>query len=170
MSIEISKFAEISSFRPLSWGLSFNILQGQERKQSQGVFVPFLGDFLSMTAHSACISWLPMWSFRPLSWGLSFNYYHDCTITKCIDVFVPFLGDFLSITIGFYKSKRENSRFRPLSWGLSFNFIVGHWCEFASLEVFVPFLGDFLSIMGNIERTIKVTKLFSSPFLGTFFQ
>ena len=36
-------------------------------------------------------------------------------------------------------------------------------------NVFVPFLGDFLSIsfMGNVERVVN---MFSSPFLGTFFQ
>ena len=61
-------------FRPLSWGLSFN----RRRETPDGaeirtVFVPFLGDFLSI-------------------WGTS------SALLRLQSVFVPFLGDFLSIT------------------------------------------------------------------------
>ena len=38
-----------AGFRPLSWGLSFNFMGNIERSISAGkVFVPFLGDFLSI--------------------------------------------------------------------------------------------------------------------------
>ena len=40
---------EIDSFRPLSWGLSFNSLRVDIYGiEADRVFVPFLGDFLSM--------------------------------------------------------------------------------------------------------------------------
>ena len=58
-------------------------------------------------------------------------------------VFVPFLGDFLSIN-------------QADLWAIL-------------REVFVPFLGDFLSIKDS-ETESKVYNVFSSPFLGTFFQ
>ena len=58
-------------------------------------------------------------------------------------VFVPFLGDFLSII--------EISKMAEIA-----------------KEVFVPFLGDFLSM--NAKMDALMATLFSSPFLGTFFQ
>ena len=58
------------------------------------VFVPFLGDFLSM-AMETLIRFIA--GFRPLSWGLSFN--DEKFPTKAGNV----------------------TSFRPLSWGLSFN-------------------------------------------------
>ena len=39
-----------NSFRPLSWGLSFNIRWFHGKCRKDNVFVPFLGDFLSITA------------------------------------------------------------------------------------------------------------------------
>ena len=59
------------------------------------VFVPFLGDFLSINSLKVEI--------------------YDVSI-----VFVPFLGDFLSIREKRWQHDSEDS-FRPLSWGLSFN-------------------------------------------------
>ena len=42
-------FERSDSFRPLSWGLSFNMKKGMDEAQITGsVFVPFLGDFLSI--------------------------------------------------------------------------------------------------------------------------
>ena len=84
-----------SSFRPLSWGLSFNKKQldaimallmfsspflgtffqygvAYYKAEMVVVFVPFLGDFLSILSNES-----------------GQHYYHR--------VFVPFLGDFLSI-------------------------------------------------------------------------
>ena len=60
-------------------------------------------------------------------------------------VFVPFLGDFFSIT--------DVHRYIYV-----FHFVV-----------FVPFLGDFFSI-GMNDVSDRRHWLFSSPFLGTFFQ
>ena len=84
------------------------------------VFVPFLGDFLSMTRISRRKPGTQR--FRPLSWGLSFNS-RSWFVPRIYDVrvFVPFLGDFLSMP-------RSSTR------------------EGAFPGVFVPFLGDFLSI------------------------
>ena len=61
------------------------------------VFVPFLGDFLSII-------------FATVTTGKSW-----------MTVFVPFLGDFLSITLWGMITPRIEASFRPLSWGLSFN-------------------------------------------------
>ena len=109
--------------------------------------------------------------FRPLSWGLSFKSqrsieswsYHNAVfvpflgdflskrifapsnLTAVAVVFVPFLGDFLSKQ-GWRSLLQGGNCFRPLSWGLSFKeywLYNKAWCR---------------------------TQLFSSPFLGTFFQ
>ena len=83
--------------------------------------------------------------FRPLSWGLSFNE--------------PDPREYLGGKTGF----------RPLSWGLSFNDGVSVYKVSVAI-VFVPFLGDFLS-MATIEKSNGfMGNMFSSPFLGTFFQ
>ena len=43
------------SFRPLSWGLSFNTKVGENDGVTYyRVFVPFLGDFLSMALVTLC--------------------------------------------------------------------------------------------------------------------
>ena len=83
-------------FRPLSWGLSFNCFSRDTIAVRQAVvFVPFLGDFLSIgKENKRCYEHR---SFRPLSWGLSFN--HD----------------------ELREIRHERDGFRPLSWGLSFN-------------------------------------------------
>ena len=63
------------SFRPLSWGLSFNRYDKDPCEDMAN-------------------------SFRPLSWGLSFNEVQEArgdTVLRI--VFVPFLGDFLSIGV-----------------------------------------------------------------------
>ena len=82
-------------------------------------------------------------------------------------VFVPFLGDFLSM-VGLKRVTCSLQRFRPLSWGLSFNRICPH-IRAGMRSVFVPFLGDFLSI-NHLLWGMSSVVLFSSPFLGTFFQ
>ena len=61
----------------------------------QEVFVPFLGDFLSILCATL---------FKSQSL-----------------VFVPFLGDFLSILMYKEHLAYNACSFRPLSWGLSFN-------------------------------------------------
>ena len=111
--------------------------------EGEWVFVPFLGDFLSIIATTIADTMFS--SFRPLSWGLSFN-------------FQPRMC-----------SPYNQGRFRPLSWGLSFN---GSNQEFSKVSriVFVPFLGDFLSITGVPVAFDGTCSGFSSPFLGTFFQ
>ena len=115
------------------------------------VFVPFLGDFLSITS-------------KQMNWYL----------TEHENVFVPFLGDFLSILSMADAVYLTYSRcFRPLSWGLSFNFsqispinlgellfsspflgtffqFDGITLKFDGIPVFVPFLGDFLSMRKRI--------------------
>ena len=134
-------------FRPLSWGLSFN--NRKEGAQERNL--------------AGC--------FRPLSWGLSFNEDRRLKVKMNASVFVPFLGDFLSMN--------ERKGVIPLRMK----------------DVFVPFLGDFLSIGRGASHVFSVFDgfrplswglsfnspmssaslmtlgtLFSSPFLGTFFQ
>ena len=67
------------------------------------VFVPFLGDFLSINVVK--MDGISPFSFRPLSWGLSFNHYGFGDTLFCV-VFVPFLGDFLSIIYRVYGQRR----------------------------------------------------------------
>ena len=63
----------IETFRPLSWGLSFNNYMPINITTAKKIlFVPFLGDFLSIRKR-----------------GTDNGKNH---------LFVPFLGDFLSIT------------------------------------------------------------------------
>ena len=88
---------KISRFRPLSWGLSFNGAKEFPFDGGKLVFVPFLGDFFSM-------------------------YCTELESTESLPVFVPFLGDFFSIC---------SSRYHPTC---------------VLVVVFVPFLGDFFSI------------------------
>ncbi|MDY3744222.1 MAG: hypothetical protein SO025_03625 [Dialister sp.] len=88
------------------------------------VFVPFLGDFLSMQAMkdnniSDC-------GFRPLSWGLSFNW-QSLKITWCLALacFRPLSwGLSFNYTALWDILRQIPERFRPLSWGLSFNWVV----------------------------------------------
>ena len=104
------------SFRPLSWGLSFNVFTVLN-DSGDVVFVPFPGDFLSIWeirlvygSNSVEFSspflgtffqWddlnkgLIQFGFRPLSWGLSFNHIEDCANLRPGTVFSsPFLGTF----------------------------------------------------------------------------
>ena len=128
-------------FRPLSWGLSFNPYASTVPTSYRDVFVPFLGDFLSI-GHSINGAWLAL-SFRPLSWGLSFNLVHPAN--NFVSLFSsPFLGTFFQLT-----------ERRMIPW---------------EKKVFVPFLGDFLSICYEGAHTERHERQFSSPFLGTFFQ
>ena len=86
------------------------------------VFVPFLGDFFSI------------------------SYVDEETAYDAI-VFVPFLGDFFSIAI-MATIEKSAGCFRPLSRGLFFN--ARCKSRFHRRErVFVPFLGDFFSIHYN---------------------
>ena len=121
-----------------------------------------------MTAHSACISWLPMWSFRPLSWGLSFNMARKNLIVTRSSMFSsPFLGTF-------FQSRSSISLectltgFRPLSWGLSFN-IKEIKAIRSKANVFVPFLGDFLSING-VEMDVNSMSSFRPLSWGLSFN
>ena len=59
-------------------------------------------------------------------------------------------------------------RFRPLSWGLSFNGVSASIMESAKKVFSSPFLGTFFQcLLGCLWVHLFV---FSSPFLGTFFQ
>ena len=115
--------AKSDTSRPLSWGLfvnnNFCFFTGNLPRD---VFVPFLGDFLSIK--------------------LNYKKLH----ALYAGVFVPSLGDFWSICLLSTQTIMISS-FRPLSWGLFFNCLLlpvhalhgGH-------RVFVPFLGDLFSI------------------------
>ena len=62
----------------------------------------------------------------------------------------------------------NGANFRPLSWGLSFN----DGASFFKAEIGIfssPFLGTFFQLDG-ISPFIYAGRGFSSPFLGTFFQ
>ena len=91
-----------------------------EKSSFMGVFVPFLGDFLSICLITYIV--MGVGSFRPLSWGLSFNLpvFHALSAGLSQAFSSPFLGTF-------FQSQCDDfvRRF---------------------LIVFVPFLGDFLSI------------------------
>ena len=84
------------------------------------VFVPFLGDFLSISgqSHRVCA-----YKFSSPFLGTFFQYAHVCWYAYGREhVFVPFLGDFLSIVVdGAGDVVKRQTGFRPLSWGLSFN-------------------------------------------------
>ena len=108
----------------------------------QIVFVPFLGDFLSIRNYN--------------------NYYRTY-------VFVPFLGDFLSIyndRHALWKREQFSSPF--LGTFFQSKFFVSSISSFEG--VFVPFLGDFLSMIAPSLNAPGFIREFSSPFLGTFFQ
>ena len=106
-------------FRPLSWGLSFNMTGKPSIHHSAESFRP-LSWGLSFNS-TPCGNNLTPSCFRPLSWGLSFNYAHVRWYVDGYLVFVPFLGDFLSIWRWSYYPILSGNCFRPLSWGLSFN-------------------------------------------------
>ena len=83
-------------------------------------------------------------------------------------VFVPFLGDFLSIKREYHDSRKHFGSFRPLSWGLSFNIYQGRGASHVFSVFSSPFLGTFFQFG---PTTITWNSFpFSSPFLGTFFQ
>ena len=110
----------------------------------KGFSSPLLGIFSIPTTVNACTTWRSR--FRPLSR-------------------VPFFNAIRT------SSGRDDRCFRPLSWGLSFN--DGECGVDAEIRpaVFVPFLGDFLSMeISKLMNTDRLFKVFSSPFLGTFFQ
>ena len=140
-------------FRPLSRGLFFNAeidalnakmdaimfsspFSGTFFQSSDGllpsnrllacVFVPFLGDFLSMVSKRlACTA---ISCFRPLSWGLSFNIAVDSAVDMASYLFSsPFLGTFFQYHYTGYHARLH-------------------------VQVFVPFLGDFLSITEQVEE------------------
>ena len=136
--------AENSSFRPLSWGLSFNVRTQKRTWYACHVFVPFLGDFLSIVMTLAYGA--KQFGFSSPFLGTFFQLSWNSILSTCrMTVFVPFLGDFLSIL---------------QKW---------KWRRLEIETVFVPFLGDFLSMnWKGVQRHWQ--KKFSSPFLGTFFQ
>ena len=86
------------------------------------IFVPFLGDFLSIRTHGKVVESRNLY-FRPLSWGLSFNaLLSTMDMGGKLAIFVPFLGDFLSMDY-MLDMVEDRKDFRPLSWGLSFNWV-----------------------------------------------
>ena len=136
-------------FRPLSWGLSFNLKSLSRFVNMTGlVFVPFLGDFLSIWVN--LVNSLDSLVFVPFL-GDFLSIWDSKEVLWLDAVFVPFLGDFLSIVTGKGRCYYGYYRFRPLSWGLSFNWMMGVRDAISVSKVFVPFLGDFLSI-GCIHR------------------
>ena len=163
-----------------------------KRKGGRKVFVPFLGDFLSIKREYHD-SRKHFGSFRPLSWGLSFNIYQGRGASHVFSVFSspflgtffqfgpttitwnsfpfssPFLGTFFQWTVEVPTVRGWRDRFRPLSWGLSFNRDFRIQRGSLQLVFSTPFLGTFFQLKetGDV-RLIK--DAFSSPFLGTFFQ
>ena len=130
-------------FRPLSRGLFFNWdTESTHRKTTTHVFVPFLGDFFSITECCAICAPYTMFS-SPFS-GTFFQCVHRCGWCWRRRVFVPFLGDFFSIRYDNKALPYQCKCFRPLSRGLFFN--------------------------GVVIRVIHFLPWFSSPFSGTFFQ
>ena len=138
-------------------------------EQTHGtVFVPFLGDFFSITMTN-CIyprkrRFRPLsrglffnfpsslhrgttlaTSFRPLSRGLFFNTLKSCHRHINIIVFVPFLGDFFSMTVEIVVWS-DNSEFSSPFSGTFFQSFIACRLAKSEKEVFVPFLGDFFSI------------------------
>ena len=107
------------------------------------VFVPFLGDFLSIL-RKLIIKANYADGFRPLSWGLSFNVKWEISFHLLNSSFRPLSWglSFNENGVAYYKASVVS--FRPLSWGLSFNMKKVYLVTF--YYVFVPFLGDFLSI------------------------
>ena len=84
------------SFRPLSWGLSFNELKPTIITTNL-VFVPFLGDFLSIGECDVLRE-----TFEKFSSPFLGTFFQSFAVayepeTRVVEVFVPFLGDFLSI-------------------------------------------------------------------------
>ena len=156
------------SFRPLSWGLSFNVFTVLN-DSGDVVFVPFPGDFLSIWEIRLVYGSNSVEFSSPFL-GTFFQYTGRTQGNDRRTVFVPFLGDFLSIGVDMRAYENEKKAvfvpflgdflsirnrlasmtdlldsFRPLSWGLSFN--------------------DF-----RVKRIERNEDEFSSPFLGTFFQ
>ena len=127
-------------FRPLSWGLSFNDDDNTEEQEQEQVFVPFLGDFLSIGSQGDSKGY-PLVFVPFLGDFLSIIKNLQSDIEQYKEVFVPFLGDFLSIKEMFAKAIKS--------------------------LVFVPFLGDFLSIVEE-ENEWNFAKLVFVPFLGDF--
>ena len=179
------------SFRPLSWGLSFNdctitktigfykfsspflgtFFQYAEHRNDNKtlhVFVPFLGDFLSMKTtaehmHDVADVFVPFLG--------DFLSIVALIISLCsiLCVFVPFLGDFLSMIKRLGAALYGLIVFVPFL-GDFLSIYLENAIISSNVVVFVPFLGDFLSIQGELcGRTVCPCR-FSSPFLGTFFQ
>ena len=85
------------------------------------VFVPFLGDFLSISVGNSTV--FVNDGFRPLSWGLSFNGNKEENKMKVSLTFSsPFLGTFFQL-------EKDGA------------------ILYTAKVVFVPFLGDFLSMI-----------------------
>ena len=108
------------SFRPLSWGLSFNHFV-RSFIIAPIVFVPFLGDFLSMA--SMVFTSLNTAGFSSPFLGTFFQLFHGMKTTATVPSFRPLSwGLSFNESLGAYEDKCNC--FRPLSWGLSFNKIL----------------------------------------------
>ena len=129
------------------------------------VFVPFLGDFLSIRWKAWLISFRSC--FRPLSWGLSFNSPWKISTTLWTTFSSPFLGTFFQYEviniIHDYGYETFSSPFLGTFFQCTQKWLTRKWLRFSS-----PFLGTFFQWTGLKHITRKC--LFSSPFLGTFFQ
>ena len=88
-----------SIFRPLSWGLSFNSLVSSKRGGiSMKIFVPFLGDFLSIRYHFVV---------------------YDCRTGLFSS---PFLGTFFQLGMTMMTTRNRNRRFSSPFLGTFFQF------------------------------------------------
>ena len=140
----VERVISLSSFRPLSWGLSFNGNIERVIELAKAVFVPFLGDFLSIRGK---------------------RVFH-----RKWKVFVPFLGDFLSI-IKLQKIARALCGFSSPFLGTFFQYCKIRGYILPRVEEFSsPFLGTFFQSETANEIFDDCAFEFSSPFLGTFFQ
>ena len=86
------------------------------------VFVPFLGDFLSIQTLLSLSRWT-VEKFSSPFLGTFFQYDDQCEETANVlyAFSSPFLGTFFQLFMVKCILSGVSSRFRPLSWGLSFN-------------------------------------------------
>ena len=135
--------SKVLCFRPLSWGLSFN------------VYTPFG-------------KWDDDWEFSSPFLGTFFQF--ETTVITFVNslwfVFVPFLGDFLSMSKGGRKSAAAEIVFVPFL-GDFLSILVEEILNVVFQNVFVPFLGDFLS-MKSSSVTLEILLPVFVPFLGDF--
>ena len=129
-------------FRPLSWGLSFNHGGLPNVGNDPEFSSPFLGTFFQsssiMKKHVASLVFVPF-----LGDFLSIYVETDGIRIGLVGFSSPFLGTFFQFNGIGYEGAIVVTGFRPLSWGLSFNDIGFIALIRAMLAFSSPFLGTF---------------------------